>query len=177
MDCETGIEILVLAGGSEELLAERRCPGRVRLSGRYEESFFACFSLWCIMVRALCWGRGIMGQVCVVAEILGKCESKEIKPVNPKGNQPWIFIGRTDAEAEAPILWPPDVKNWLTGKEADAGKRLRARGEGDSRGWDSITNSMDLSLSKLGDSEGWGSPACCSSWGCKESDMILQLNS
>ena len=49
-------------------------------------------------------------------------ESKEIKPVNPKGNQPWIFIGRTDAEAEAPILWPADVKSQLTGKDPDAGK-------------------------------------------------------
>ena len=47
---------------------------------------------------------------------------KEIKPVNPKRNQPWIFIGRTDAEAEAPILWPPDAKNWLTGEDLDAGK-------------------------------------------------------
>ena len=49
-------------------------------------------------------------------------DSKEIKPVNPKGNQPWIFVGRTDAEAEAPILWPPDVKSWLTRKDPDAGK-------------------------------------------------------
>jgi len=49
-------------------------------------------------------------------------DSKEIKPVNIKGNQPWIFIGRIDAEAEAPVLWPPDVKNWLTGKDPDAGK-------------------------------------------------------
>ena len=49
-------------------------------------------------------------------------DSKEIKRVNPKGNQPWIFIGRTDAEVEAPIIWPPDVKSWLTGKEPDAGK-------------------------------------------------------
>ena len=48
--------------------------------------------------------------------------SKEIKPVNPKGNQPWIFIGRTDAEAEAPILWPPDVKSQLTGKDPDVEK-------------------------------------------------------
>ena len=47
---------------------------------------------------------------------------KEIQPVNPKGNQPWIFIGRTDVEAETPILWPPDVKSWLTGKDPDAGK-------------------------------------------------------
>ena len=49
-------------------------------------------------------------------------DCKEIKPVNPKGNQPWMFIGRTDAEAEAPILWPPDAKNWLIGKDPDAGK-------------------------------------------------------
>ena len=49
-------------------------------------------------------------------------DSKEIKPVHPKENQPWIFIGRTDAEAEAPILWPPDAKNWLTEKDPDAGK-------------------------------------------------------
>ena len=49
-------------------------------------------------------------------------DSKEIKPVNPKGNQPWIFTGRTDAEAEAPTLWPPDGKSWLTGKDPDAGK-------------------------------------------------------
>ena len=61
-------------------------------------------------------------------------DCKEIKPVNPKGNQPWIFIRKTDAEAEAPILWPPDAKNWLTGKNPDAG-RLKAGGEGDNRGW------------------------------------------
>ena len=49
-------------------------------------------------------------------------DSKEIKPVNPKGNQAWIFVGRTDAEAEAPILCPPDAKSWLIGKDPDAGK-------------------------------------------------------
>ena len=52
-------------------------------------------------------------------------DCKEIKPVNPKGNQSWIFIGRTDAEAETPILWPPDGKNWLIGKDPDAGKDWR----------------------------------------------------
>ena len=57
-------------------------------------------------------------------------DSKEIKPVNPKGNQPWIFIGRTDAEAEAPILWPPDEKNQLTGKYPDAGKDWRQKEKG-----------------------------------------------
>ena len=63
-------------------------------------------------------------------------ENKEIKPVNPKGNQLWIFTGRTDAEDEAPILWLPDAKSQLTGKAPDAGKDLRARGEGIDRGWD-----------------------------------------
>ena len=63
-------------------------------------------------------------------------DCKEIKSVNPKGNQPWIFIGRTDAKAEAPILWPPDAKNWLIGKDPDAGKKLKAGREGDDRGWD-----------------------------------------
>ena len=68
--------------------------------------------------------------------VLGKTpesplDSKEIQPVHPKENQPWILIGRTDAEAEVPILWAPDAKSWLIGKE-----RLKAREEGDSRGWD-----------------------------------------
>ena len=62
-------------------------------------------------------------------------DSKQIKAINPKGNQPWIFIGRTDAEAEVLILWPPDVKSQLTGKELWCWERLRA-GEWDNRGWD-----------------------------------------
>ena len=57
-------------------------------------------------------------------------DCKEIQPVNPKGNQSWIFIGKTDAEAETPILWQPDAKNWLTGKDPDAGKDLRQEERG-----------------------------------------------
>ena len=63
-------------------------------------------------------------------------ESKEIQPVNPKGNQSWLFFGRINIEAEAPIFWPPDAENWLTGKVPDAGERLKVGGEADNRGWD-----------------------------------------
>ena len=76
---------------------------------------------------------------------------KEIQPVHPKGNQSWIFIGRTDAEAETPILWPPDIKNWLIGKDPDAGKDWRQEEKGWKRmRWlDGITESMDMSSSGL----------------------------
>ena len=75
----------------------------------------------------------------------------EIKAVNPKGNQSWIVIGRTDAEAETPILWPPDAKNWIVGKDPDAGKdwRWRRRGWQRMRWLDDIINLMDTNLSKL----------------------------
>ena len=63
-------------------------------------------------------------------------DSKEIQPVHSKGNQSWMFMGRTDAEAEAPILRPPDVKNWLLWKRPWCWERLKAGGEGDDRGWD-----------------------------------------
>ena len=78
-------------------------------------------------------------------------DCKEIQPVHAKGNQSWIFIGRTDAEAEIPILWPPDVKNWLIGKDPDAGKDQRREEKGWQRmRWlNGITDTMDMSLSKL----------------------------
>ena len=76
-------------------------------------------------------------QIVVLEETLeSPVDSKEIKPVNPKRNQPWIFIGRSDAKAEAPILWPPDAKNWLIGKDPDAGKDWRQREKGADREWD-----------------------------------------
>ena len=78
-------------------------------------------------------------------------DSKEIQPVHPKGNQSWIFIGRTDAEAETPILWPPDAKNWFIGKDPDVGKDWSQEEKGTTEdemdGWHHQLNA--LSLSKL----------------------------
>ena len=78
-------------------------------------------------------------------------DSKEIKPVDHKGNQSWIFIGRTDAEAEAPTRWPPDVKSWLIGKDPDAGKdwSQMENGTTEKEIVDGITDSMDRSLNQL----------------------------
>ena len=96
-------------------------------------------------------------------------DSKKTKPVNPKWNPPWTFIGRTVAKAEAPILWPPDEKSWLIGKDWE---RLKA-GEGDDRGQDGWMASLTQQTwveQALGVGDGQGSLACCSPWGRKESD-------
>ena len=98
---------------------------------------------------------------------------KEIQPVHPKGNQSWIFIGRTDAdaEAEAPILWPPNVKNWLNGKDPDVGKDWRQEEKGTTEdemvGWHHRPNGHEFEQAQ-GVGDGQGSLACCSPWGLKE---------
>ena len=106
-------------------------------------------------------------------------DCKESKPVNPKGNQPWIFTGRTNAEADAPILWSPDAKSQLTGKDPNARKDWRQEEnevtEDEMVGWHHWLDGHEFEQAP-GDGEGQGSLACCSSWGNKESDMIEWLN-
>ena len=97
-------------------------------------------------------------------------DCKAIQRVNPEGSQSWIFIGRTDAEAETPILWPPDVKNWLTGKDW-CWEILKAGVEGVTEdemvGWRHWLDGHEYEQD-LWDGEGQGSLACCSAWGCKQ---------
>ena len=96
---------------------------------------------------------------------------KEIKPVNPKETQSWIFIGRANAEAEVLILWPPDVKNWLIGKDSDAGKDLGQKAKRATKdemvGWHHRFNGHDFEKT-AGDSGGPGNPVCCNLWGLEE---------
>ena len=102
-------------------------------------------------------------------------DCKEFQPVNPKGNQSWIFMGRTDAEAETLILWPPDVKNCIIEKNPWCWERLKVEGEGDDRGRDDWMASLTRwTWVWVGD--GQGSLACCSPWGHKKSDTTEQLN-
>ena len=101
-------------------------------------------------------------------------ECKEIKQVDPKGNQSWILAGQTNAEAEGPILWPPDAKGWLIRKDPDAGKDWRQEEKGTTEdemvGWHHWLDGHEFQQAPR-DGEGQGSLACCNPWGLKESDM------
>ena len=106
-------------------------------------------------------------------------DCKEIQAVHPKGKQPWIFIGRTDAEAETPLLWPPDGKSWLTGKDSDAGKDWRQDEQGTTEdemaGWHHWLNGHEFEQAQ-GVGDGQGVLVCCSLWGHKESDVTERLS-
>ena len=119
------------------------------------------FELWC-------WRRLLKSPL----------DCKEIQPVHSKGDQSWVFIRRTDVEAETPILWPPDVKSWLIWKDPDAGKDWRQEGKGMTEsemvGWHHQLNGHGFGWI-LAVGGGTGGLACCDSW-CKESDMTEWLN-
>ena len=106
-------------------------------------------------------------------------DCKEIQPVHSKGDQSWVFIGRTEAKAEAPILWPLDAKNWLTGKDPDPGRDWRQEEKGTTEdemvGWHHWPDGHEFEQTS-GAGDGQGSLVCCSPWGCKESDVAERLN-
>ena len=105
-------------------------------------------------------------------------DCKEIQPVHPKGDQFWVFIGRTDVEAETPIFWPPDAKRWLIWKDPDAGKDWRQEKgttEDEMVRWHYSFNGHEFGWTP-GVGDGEGGLACCGSWGCKGSDTTERLN-
>ena len=106
-------------------------------------------------------------------------DCKEIQPVHSKGDQSSVFFGRTDAKAETPILWPPDVKSWLTGKDPDAGRdwgqEEKGMTEDEMAGWHHELDGHELGWTP-GVGDGQGGLACCNSWGRKESDTTEWLN-
>ena len=119
-------------------------------------------------------------QILVLEKTLeSSLDCKEIKLVNPKGNQPWIFIGKTDTEAEVPVLWPPDAKSWLIGKDPDAGKDWEQEEKGVTEdqmvGWHHQLNEHEFEQA-LGDGEGQGSLVCYGLQGCKQLGTTEWLN-
>ena len=106
-------------------------------------------------------------------------DCKEIQPVRSEGDPPWDFFGRTDAKAETPVLWPPDAKSWLIGKDPDAGRgwgqEEKGMTEDEMAGWHHWLDGRESEWTP-GDGGGQGGLACCNSWGCKESDTTEQLN-
>ena len=125
------------------------------------------------------YGRTDTWNVVLEKTLESPLDTKEVKPINPKGNQPWIFIGRIDAEAEAPLLWAPDAKSWFVWKDPDAGKDQRQEEKGMTEdemvGWYHRFNGREFEQTP-GDGDGQGSLACCSPWGHKKSDRTEGLN-
>ena len=111
--------------------------------------------------------------------LVSPLDCKEIQPVHPKGDQSWVFIGRTDAKAETPILWPPHAKSWFIRKDPDAGRdwgqEVKGTTEDEMAGWHHRLHAHEFGWT-LGVGDGQGGLACCHSWGHKESDMIERLN-
>ena len=108
-----------------------------------------------------------------------KLYCKKIQPVHSEGNQYWVFIGRTDVEAETPILWPPDAKSWLIWKDPDArkgwGQEEKGMTEDEMAGWHHGLDGHEFEWT-LGVCDGQWGLACCDSWRCQESDMTERLN-
>ena len=185
-DCSHEIKRCLLLGrkaminlGSTFKSRDITLPTKVLLVKAYG---FSCGHVW--MWELDCeesWALKNWGFWTVVLEktLESPLDCKELQPVHPKENQSWIFIGRTDAEAETPTLWPPDVKSWLIGKDSDAGRdwgqEEKGMTEDEMAGWHHWLDAHEFGWT-LGVGDGQGGLVCCDSWGCKESDTTEWLN-
>ena len=154
-------------------------PTKVRLVKAmvFPVVMFGCES-WTIK-KAERWRIDAFELWCLRRLLSPPLDCEEIQPVHPKGYQSWVFIVKTDVEAETPILWPPDVKSWLICKDTDAGKdwgqEETRTTEDEMVGWHHWLNGHGFGWTP-GVGDGQGGLACCISWGCKESDTTEQLN-
>ena len=123
--------------------------------------------------------KGVANYVVLEKTLESPLDCKEIQPVHPKGDQSWVFIGRTDAEAETPVLWPPHVKSWLIWKDPDArkdwGQEEKGTTEDEMVGWHHWLDGCESEWT-LGVGDGQGGLVCCDSWGREESDTTEWLN-
>ena len=134
-----------------------------------------CFCLFvCLFVLNWCFWTVVLEKT-----LESPLDCKEIQPVHSEGDQPWMFFGRNDAKAEAPVLWPPHTKSWLIGKDPDAGRdwgqEEKGMTEDEMAGWHHWLNGCKSEWTP-GDGDGQGGLACCDSWGRKESDTTERLN-
>ena len=143
---------------------------------------FSCGHVW--MCELDCEESWVSKNWCFWIAVLERTlesplDCKEIQPVHPKGDQSWVFIGRTDAEAETPILWPRHVKSWLIGKDPDAGRdwgqEEKGTTEDEMAGWHHWLDAHEFEWTP-GVVDGQGGLACCDSWGHKELDTTEQRN-
>ena len=143
---------------------------------------FSCGHVW--MWELDCEESWALKNACSWTEVLEKTfenplDCKEIQPVHPRGNQSWVFIGRTDTKAETPVIWTPHAKSWLIEKDSDAGgdwgQAEKGMTEDEMAGWHHRLNGHEFEWTP-GVGDGQGCLACCDSWGRKESDMTEGLN-
>ena len=151
--------------------------------GLYSQSYgFSSYHVW--MWELNCEESWAPKNWCFLIVVLektleGPLDFKEIQLVHSEGDQSWVFIGRTDIEAEMPIFWPPDAKSWLIGKDSDAGRdwgqEEKGKTEDEMAGWHHWLDGHGFGWT-LGVGSGQGGLACCDSWGHKESDTTERLN-
>ena len=139
---------------------------------------FSSSRVWMWVLEYWAWKNWCFWTVVLEKTLESPLDCKEIQPVHPK-DQSWVFVGRTDVEAEIPILWTPDAKSWLIGKDPDAGKDWRQEEKGMTEDemvrWHHWLKGHEFKQApRVG--VGQGSLVCCNSWGCKESDTTEHLN-